>query len=281
MCSPCLERPLLALCLAWLPAVATLPLHAEPAPALRVCADPDNLPFSHANGSGFENQLAALLADEMGAELEIAWLPQWRGFVRKGITEGACDVLMGVPAGFERVATTRPYYRSSYAFVQRADAAPPLLDFGDPRLAALRIGVQLVGNDLAATPPGHALALHHAVKRVQGFPVLGAQPAAERIVQAVAQGGLDAGLVWGPGAGWFARHSPVPMRVDLAQPPADLPLPFSFAIAVGVRQGDEALLRQLDQAIARRHADIDALLRAHGVPLLPLVPATAASEPRR
>src|SRR5919199_2937557 len=169
---------------------------------LRVCAEPDNLPFSHRNESGFENRIAALLAEDMGATLIYSWQPQRRGFVRKTLGAGLCDVWMGVPADFERVLTTRPYYRSSYVFVY---GERPLRSFDEPSLKELRIGVQLPGNDMAATPPGHALAARGAVQKVVGFPVYGEQPAAQRIVEAVAKGELDAGVVWGPAGAFFAR----------------------------------------------------------------------------
>src|SRR5215212_5070449 len=131
-------------------AILILALGAQ-ARELRVCADPDNLPLSHEDGSGFENRIAKMVAEEMGAELRYEWLRQIRGYVRKTIGEGRCDVFIGVPKDFERVLTTRPYYRSSYVFVD-GPRAEGLQSFDDPRLRALRVGVQLVGDDLAATP---------------------------------------------------------------------------------------------------------------------------------
>ncbi|HEY0826020.1 MAG TPA: quinoprotein dehydrogenase-associated putative ABC transporter substrate-binding protein, partial [Ramlibacter sp.] len=126
--------------------------------ALRVCADPDNLPYSHEDRTGFENRIAQLVAEDFGLALEYAWLPDRRGFVRKTMGAGLCDLIVGVPVAFERTWNTRPYYRSSYMLVERGpDAAPPR-DFADPRLRRWRIGVQVPGDDLAATPPGHALA---------------------------------------------------------------------------------------------------------------------------
>jgi mxaJ protein len=232
---------------------------------LRVCADPDNLPFSREDGSGFENRIAALVAREMGARLAYDWLPQRRGFVRKSMGAGLCDVFIGVPVGFERVATTRPYYRSAYAFVYRE--GEPLRSFDDPRLAQLRIGVQLVGNDLAATPPGHALAARGAADNVSGFTVYGDGPSAERIVNAVASGALDAGVVWGPQAGYFAQHSPVALGVSFARAPGDLAaMPFEFAIAMGVARADPALRDELNAILERRKADIDAILADYFVP---------------
>lgn len=249
----------LALALAGSAAAATLPA------ALRVCADPDNLPYSHADGSGFENRLAEMLAADLGLPLRYEWMPLRRGFVRKTAGAGLCDVFMGVPAGFERVLTTRPYYRSGYVFVSRT--SPPLTSFEDPRLPRLAIGVQLVGNDLAATPGGHALAAMGATAHVEGFTVFGEGPAAARLVDAIARGRLDAGVAWGPQAAWFARNSPVPLAIAPAHAPAGLAaLPFEFAIAVGVKRGEGGLRDALDAALARRRDDIDALLARYGVP---------------
>ena len=149
--------------------VATIAVATEAAArALRVCAEPDNMPLSNAQGAGFENRIAGLIATELGAELVYAWEPQRRGFVRKTIGADLCDVWIGVPNGFERLLTTRPYYQSGYVIVNRADTDAPLRTLADPRLATLRIGVQLIGNDLAATPPGLALARAGAVNGVVG-----------------------------------------------------------------------------------------------------------------
>jgi len=176
-------------------------------------------------------------------------------------------VWMGVPAGFERLATTRPYYRSGYAFVSRGADGQPLRSFDDPRLPALRIGVQLIGNDLAATPPGYALARHGAVQKVRGYTIDGGEgPAAQRIVQALADGRLDAALVWGPQAGYFARHAAQPMQLSIAQAPPGMTMPFEFGIAVGVRKGDAPLRDQLQAALDARRAEIDAVLADYGVP---------------
>jgi mxaJ protein len=238
------------------------------AEALRVCADPDNLPFSHADGTGFENRIARLVADDLQMPLAYEWLPQIRGYVRKTMGAGLCDVFIGVPAGFERVLTTKPYYRSTYVFVSRRDPdRPPLASFDDARLSALAIGVQLPGDDLAATPPGHALALKGAIDNVTGFPLIGAPPSAARIVAAIDAGTLDAGVLWGPQAAFFARRSKTPLALVPARAPRELAaLPFEFGIAMGVRRGDKALRDRLDDVIVRRRADIDAILAAYAVP---------------
>jgi mxaJ protein len=231
---------------------------------LHVCAEPDNLPFSREDESGFENRIARLLADEIRAELSFAWEPQRRGFVRKTLGAGVCDVWIGVPSDLERVLTTRPYYRSTYVFIGRKKA---LASFDAPELKVLRIGVQLPGNDMAATPPGHALALRGAVDNVVGYTVYGGRPAAQRIVDAIANDELDAGVVWGPAAGYFAAQKK--LAVASARPPAELAqLPFQFSISMGVRRTERALRDELDAAIERRQAEIDTILDEYAVPRL-------------
>jgi quinoprotein dehydrogenase-associated probable ABC transporter substrate-binding protein len=232
---------------------------------LRVCADPDNLPYSHQDESGFENRIAAIAAEGLGASLRYEWQPLRRGFVRKTMGTGRCDVFIGVPAGFERVLTTRPYYRSSYVFVWRRGEDAPR-SFADPRIATERIGVQLVGNDMAATPPGHALARAGALANVVGYPVYGDGPAARRMVDALASHDIDSALLWGPQAGYFARRAAMPMDIGIAHPPAGMKAPFEFAIAMGVARGNAALRDELDAVLRRRRGDIDAVLAQYAVP---------------
>ena len=247
-------------------ALASVALHALAAEPLRVCADPDNLPYSRADGSGFENRIAQLAADDMKRPLEYAWLPDRRGFVRKTLGAQLCDVIIGVPAGFERTATTQPYYRSSYVWVERATGSPPVHSFDDPRLGSMRLGVQLIGNDLAASPPGYVLARHGYTQNVRGYPLVGDEPSAQRAIDALAHGDIDAALLWGPQAAYFAQRSPVPLRVALLPAPAGTQ--FDFAIAMGVRHGDRQLLGELDDFIRRRQPDIDRILASYGVPLV-------------
>lgn len=263
---------LLAICAALAAGIAAA---APPAPerskpeALRVCADPDNLPLSHQNGSGFENRIAQLAAEDLRLPLRYAWLPDRRGFVRKTMGAGLCDVIIGVPAGFERTATTAPYYRSAYVWIERSRDGLSPGSLADPRLARLRIGVQLIGDDMAAAPPAHALARQGLTHNVIGFPVPGEQPSAQRMIAALAEGRIDAALVWGPQAGYFAGRAGVPLRVRRLPAPPDLPgQPFEFAIAIGVRRGDEALRRALDDFLQRRRAEIARILDEYGVPRL-------------
>jgi quinoprotein dehydrogenase-associated probable ABC transporter substrate-binding protein len=233
---------------------------------LRVCADPDNFPLSREDGSGFENRIASLVADDMGATLRYEWLPLRRGFVRKTMGAGACDVFIGVPKAFGRVLTTRAYYRSSYVFVD-GPAARGIDTFDSARLDRLRIGVQLIGNDLAATPAGYALARSGHVDNVRGFTIYGDGPAAQRMIAAIIEGSLDAALVWGPQAGYFAASAKPPLDVLTALRPAGLAdVPFEFDIAMGVRPGDVALRDELDAVLERRRTDIDAILSAYSVP---------------
>lgn len=241
---------------------------AQPA-ALRVCADPDNLPYSHEDGSGFENRIAELVAADLGLPLHYAWLPDRRGFVRKTLGAGLCDVIIGVPVEFERTLNTRPYYRSSYVAVERAAAGPPLRGFDDPRLRTWRIGVQVIGDDMAASPPGHVLAEAGAIDNVVGFPLAGERPSAQRMVDALAAGELDAAFMWGPQAGYFVQRSPVPLRLRVLPSPGRAEVQrFTFSIAMGVRRGDGALRDRLNEVLARRKADIDRILAEYGVPLL-------------
>lgn len=245
--------------------VAFLALAAN-ARELRVCADPDNLPYSREDGSGFENRIAQVIAEELGAELRYAWLPQIRGYVRKTMGEGLCDVFIGVPKGLDRVATTKPYYRSTYVFVTRSGEDVPRR-FDDPRIRRVRVGVQLVGDDLAATPAGHALVNAGAVENVRGYTVLGDGPAAQRMVNGVGTRDLDVAVVWGPQAGYFARRAPVALELTPVSMATDNEeMRFQFGMSMGVRRGDKELLAELETAIDRRRADIDRILAEYGVP---------------
>ena len=239
-------------------------------PTLRVCADPNNLPFSNQALDGFENRLAQLLASDRGARVEYTWWAQRRGFIRNTLDAGVCDVVMGVPARFELTRTTRPYYRSTYVFASRRDRVADLASLDDPRLRTLKIGVQMVGDDFANTPPAHALARRGLVRNVVGFPVYGdyAQPGPlAAIVMAVDRGDIDTAVVWGPAAGYFARTAAHRLAITPVSPDADAAsLPFAFEISMGVRRSDAALQAQLDDFIARRRGDIDRILDEYGVP---------------
>jgi len=241
-----------------------------PGRALRVCADPNNLPFSNRDGAGFENRIAELLAADRHATLQYTWWPQRRGFVRNTIATGTCDVVIGVPRESDMIATTLPYYRSSYVFVSRRDRGLDLASFDDPRLPALRIGVQMIGDDFANTPPAHALARRGITRNVVGYPVYGdySRPSPlSDIVSAVDRGDVDAALVWGPAAGYFAQGSQGRLALHVVSPDGRAPsLRFVFEISMGVRRSDDALRAELDDFLTRRRADVDAILDDYGVP---------------
>jgi len=245
---------------------------------LRVCADPDNLPYSNRNGAGFENRIAEIIARELGTSVGYTWHPQLRGFVRKTLNEKLCDVLIGVPTDLELVRTTKPYYRSAYVFVYRAGERA-FDSFDDERLMSARIGVQLVGNDLAATPPGHALAGRGITQNVVGFPVLGDGPQAERIVRAVADGTLDVAVAWGPPAAYYARLQTVPLAISAVRAAGEpSSLPFEFSLSMGVRRSDNELAQTLNGIIDRRQEELHAVLAEYGVPEVAPVPTDAKGE---
>jgi mxaJ protein len=238
--------------------------------ALRVCADPNNMPFSNARGEGFENKLAQMIAHDRGTSVQYTWWAQRRGFVRNTLNAQDCDLVVGTVAGMEMLATTRPYYKSTYVFVSRRDRHLGIRSFDDNALRSMKIGVQLVGDDFANTPPVHALAERGLRRNLVGYTVYGdyRQPnPPARIVDAVTKGDVDVAVAWGPMAGYFAARSPVPLDVTPVSPRIDLPfLPFVFDIAMGVRRGDSTFRHELDDFIERRRPSIDSLLGAYGVP---------------
>src|SRR3954453_9150214 len=140
---------------------------ATPMRELRVCADPNNLPFSNDRGEGFENKIVDILAKELDAKVSYVWWAQRRGFIRNTLKAGLCDLVPGTPANLEMLRTTSPYYRSSYVFVTR-HGEPHIPSFDDPRLRTLRIGVQLIGDDGANSPPVAAFAKRGIVGRLRG-----------------------------------------------------------------------------------------------------------------
>jgi mxaJ protein len=239
----------------------------EPPPVLRVCADPNSLPFSNERQEGFENRIVRLIAAELGTDVQYTWWAQRRGFIRNTLNAGLCDVVAGVPADYELTLTTRPYYRSSYVAVSKPDLHLVTLD--DPALRTLRIGVQMIGDDFANTPPAHALSRRGIVDNVVGYLVYGnyaeANPSA-RIVRAVALGDIDLALVWGPLAGYFAALENPPLAVTPLPASADDGLPMEYDIAMGMRRNDRALRDRLDAVLARRQSDIDRILAGYHVP---------------
>ena len=257
---------------------------AAPAAPLRVCADPNNLPFSNERRQGFENRIAELVGRDLHRPVAYTWAPEWRGFVRKTLGAGRCDVVLGIPASSDRVLATRPYYTSTYVFLSRRDRGLDIRSLDDPRLRRLRIGIHFVGDDYVNPPPAHALARRHIVDNVVGYSLYGnyARPnPPSDLVRAVARREVDLAIIWGPFAGYFAPRTGVPMRLEPVTPALDPPgLRFTFAIAAGVRPADTALRTAIDGALARRQADIARVLRRYGVPLVSAEQSLAAEGER-
>lgn len=284
MCSRSLKTLLVAFIFILPPSGCVRPKQSERKQkrALRVCADPNNLPFSNDRGQGFENRIADLIADELGAKVEYTWFAQRRGFIRNTLGAGLCDVVMGMPAASEMVEATRPYYRSTYVFVSREDRNIDIRSFDDPRLKVLDIGVHLIGDDYANPPPLHALGQRQIIHNVAGYSIYGdyskPNPPA-KLIEAVAQKDVDIAIVWGPLGGFFAQHQQTPLRIVPVSPEIDSgSLPFVFDIAMGVRKGDRDRRAKLEHILDRRQGDINRILSEFGVPLKPMQRREGAEE---
>lgn len=244
-------------------------LCAVPSP-LRICADPNALPYSNQQGQGFENELGLMIANDLGMSVSYTWLEQREAFFDKTLNAGLCDVVMGVPAGMSGVGTTRPYYRSGYVFVSRRDRNSDIHSLDDPRLRALHIGVSTLGDSDGEVPPVHALVTRGIVRNLVSYNIVGALEEANpasRLVTAVARGDVDLAVAWGPIAGYFARNSPEALNVVLIDDDRQNPaLPFAFDISMGVRKGDRALKQLLDAELDKRRFGIDHLLERFGIP---------------
>lgn len=273
------KTPILTLCLGasvWLCLVAMTVVasgqSASPAkPRFRVCADPQNLPFSNDKLEGFENRIAELVAKDFGATPSYIWWGQRQGFIRNTMNatleEGRCDIVIGVPDKYDLVLTTRPYYRSTYVFVYpKGKQAIRSLD--DPALKKLKIGVHLIGDDYANPPPVHELSRRGIVSNVVGFSTFYSDDNPPgTIIEAVAKGRIDLAVVWGPLAGYYAAKQRVPMAI-VPVPSKKGDLPFTFDIAMGVKRGNEPLRKQLQQVLDKRQSEITGILRQYGVPLV-------------
>jgi len=221
---------------------------------LRVCADPNNLPFSNEKGEGFENKVSELLATKLDKKLAYVWYPQATGFVRNTLGAHRCDLIPGFPQGDELVQSTNPYYRTAYALVIKPGTSLDDLDrLGDPRLAGKRIGI------VAGTPPATYLAVNGLMRNAKPYPLVvdtRVDSSAQAMMRDLASGEIDVGILWGPMAGYYARQANPPLRVVPLLKESGGPQ-LAFRIAMGVRATDQHWKRQLNR-----------LLLSFGVPLL-------------
>ena len=255
-------------------------VRANEAPAvLRVCADPDNLPLSNQRGEGYENKIAEALARDLGRSIEYTYFPQRMGFVRNTLRQRdeatkqfKCDVIIGVPKGYELTATTRPYMHSTYALVfaegkdlRELQTADDLLKLPRERLAKLRFGV------FARSPGSDWLLRNNLLEQAVMYAQQSGDPAenpAHTIEQDLAAGKIDVAIVWGPIAGYLVqRRSAKPAWQAVPFLP-DPKIKFNYEIAMGVRFGEKQWQGELDAWIDAHQGRIDEILLSYRVPLL-------------
>jgi mxaJ protein len=252
----------------------------EESKELRVCSDPNNLPFSNQRQEGFENKIADLIAREWGQTVTYTWWPQRRGFIRETLRAKKCDVVMGIPLGYDPVLSTEPYYTSTYVFLYPADKGWNIKSLDDPILKKLRIGVNLIGDDYANPPPVMAMA-ERGLVGPKGYSIYGdysKDSPPREIVDAVGKGEIDVAIVWGPVAGYFAKKQPIPLKIVPLPPSEKVDLPFDYDISMGVRRADKDLKARLEQTLQKKQAEIRAILQAYAVPLVPRAAHTIVSD---
>ena len=231
----------------------------------RVCADPSDLPFSNHARQGFENRIAAVIAKDLGKRVGFTWQPQVFGFLRITLYDYRCDVVMGISQGSTRVENSNAYYRSVYSLIYRRHSKfDGISSLEDPRLKGARIGV------IAGTPPATILAENNLLDHVHAYELsvnLQFFAPAQHLVQDLEQKKIDVGILWGPIAGYFAKHSDGKLAIaPLLHESAAAPMAFS--IVMGVRNGEDAWRRQLNAAIAHEQPEITRILESYGVPLV-------------
>jgi mxaJ protein len=236
------------------------------APVLRVCADPDNMPFSNHKAEGFENKLAELIAARLGDELEYTWFTENTGYVPNTMGQGACDVVMGYAQGTGLIDDTNPYYHTSYVLITREDDADlkGVETLSDPRLKRKRIGL------FARTPPASILAMHGLISNAKPFEAYAGESqskAAEAMIEEIASGKLDAGLLWGPVGGYYAQRAAVPLSVVPLVKERAGPNTI-YGITMGVRPDDPQWKHQINKVLADNQHDINVILQGYNVPVL-------------
>ena len=231
---------------------------------LRVCADPNDLPFSDEKKEGFENKIAELIGAALGITAEYTWFPQIIGFARNTLQAYRCDLVMGTVAGDEIMQTTNPYYFTTYVMVYRSDKGVAINSMQDPRLARLRLGV------VSATPPSDLLVRHDLMAHAKPYPLTvdtRVESPTHRMVQDIVDGTIDIGFLWGPIAGYYQKHEKLPLtQVPLADEPGAARM--KYHIAMGVRANEPEWRRKINTVILKQQPQITAILRDYGVPLL-------------
>jgi quinoprotein dehydrogenase-associated probable ABC transporter substrate-binding protein len=239
---------------------------------LVVCADRENLPFSNEQAQGFENKIARVIAEDLHVRLRYAWNPPPRGFRPRLLKEGRCDLVMGVPAGLPGVAVTQPYYVSSYVLVTARRRGFAVSGFDDPKLTTLKIGLEAVGAEGVNTPPARALARRGITQNIVGYSMWShpsERGSRAHMVDAVVKGEIDAALMWGPFAGYYGKsYRDQVVLMPLLSDPQQPSLPFTYAISLGVRQGNDALLAEVTDALRRKQPEIKSILQDYGIPLV-------------
>jgi quinoprotein dehydrogenase-associated probable ABC transporter substrate-binding protein len=246
---------------------------------LRVCADPNNLPFSNQAGEGLENRVAELVAVHLRAELQYTWWAERKSFLRDSLQAGLCDVVMGVPSTLDSVSVTRPYYQSTYVFVERADRHLEIASLNDPRLEQLKIGIHIVGNDYA--PPAHLLARRGLASQLAAYRLygpLGEPNPPSQLISAVVNRDVDVAIIWGPFAGYFAQLQAVKLQITPVSPTAFLAVPFTYDISAGVRKDNTSLRDELDRVFTAECGKIAAILKQYAIPRIQGVPAKCESS---
>jgi len=239
---------------------------ANAAPVLRVCADPDNMPFSNDKGEGFENKLAELIAERLGSDLEYTWFAENTSYLPNTIGTGACDLVMGYAQGTDLIEDTNPYYHTSYVLITREDdeALKGVESLSDPRLKQKRIGI------FARTPPASILAMHGLTSHAKPFENTTGESqaqAAKAMIKEIAAGELDAGLLWGPVGGYYAQRAEVPLRVTPLVKESAGPTTF-YGITMGVRPNEPQFKHEINKVLADNQQDINVILQGYNVPLL-------------
>jgi quinoprotein dehydrogenase-associated probable ABC transporter substrate-binding protein len=231
---------------------------------LKVCADPNNLPFSDEQKEGFENKIAEMVGGELGLKVDYAWFPQVVGFVRNTLRAHLCDLVMGTVAGDEIMQTTNPYYYTTYMMFYRSDKGLAFQGPQDPRLGDLRLGV------VAGTPPADLLVRHELMSHTKPYALTvdtRAESPTHQMVQDVVDGTIDVGFLWGPIAGYYRKHDDLPLTLVPLKNEPGAPR-MEYHIAMGVRANEPEWRRSVNAVILKNQADITAILRDYGVPLL-------------